>query len=105
MRRVTGDSGGIVSGCTRKSSRALTSGLRRAFTKARSLIDSVFVSTPVEESRMMSTGKRRSLRERSLTREVGNDNRWMLVVVHHKGKAERITAQYAASIDHLTFLD
>jgi len=53
----------------------------------------------------MSTGKRKFFRARSSTREVGNDNRWMLVVVHHNGRARRITAQYAASIDHLVFLD
>jgi hypothetical protein len=53
----------------------------------------------------MSTGKRKSTRDKSSTREVGNDSRWMLVVVHHNGKARRITAQYAARIDHLTFLD
>jgi hypothetical protein len=69
------------------------------------LADNAFVSTPVEESSTMSIGKRKSFRDRSSTREVGSDNRWMLVAVHHNGKVRTITAQYAVSIDHLIFLD
>jgi len=81
------------------------SGLRRALIRPRSLVDKAFVSTPEEESRTMLIGKRKSFRARSSTREVGNESRWMLVVVHHNGTARRIMTQYAVSIDHLTFLD